>query len=166
MRSAKANALSPAHTAYVHGALHLPLYGSFLHAKHVENSFMAYYLCHFDQVSNANAWRNLFLISCFTDRFLRACGYAALSRNDSNIPLHHIPQLSILHYSARLADSIFRAEGAFMLTSTHSGAVRFTPPCDRAFLFHGLGRYFTCRRHISRVEGAFHPMSCTRGAGI
>ena len=103
MRSAKANALSPAHTAYVHGALHLPLYGSFLHAKHVENSFMAYYLCHFDQVSNANAWRNLFLISYFTDRFLRACGYAALSRNDKQGEVPPLPYSAIVRYrSVRL----------------------------------------------------------------
>lgn len=38
-----------------------------------------YYLCHFDQMSNANARRNLFrIITCFTDIFLRPAHFCVL----------------------------------------------------------------------------------------
>ncbi len=100
--------------------------GVFSAHTHVENSFVI-----INYVISTE--RKRVEKSRLIDRFLHACGYAALSRND-------------------MAWVYFRAEGSLMLTLTRNKAVHFTPPCDKAVLCYGLERYFTktaCRFYFT-----------------
>ena len=115
----------------VHAYSSFAVYGSFRRAYARRKIF--YYILLMSFRPSVSEWRNLFLISYFTDRFLHAPDFVGLSRND-------------------MAWVYFRAEGALILTSTHSGAVHFTPPCDKAILCYGLERYFTktaCRFYFT-----------------